>query len=61
MNYQKPWSFKESIQVGNMFWVFNGGKYLITKYAITVKVFESKLGSGSPRFSIVDVDALKNF
>ena len=27
MKYETNWSFQESIQVGNMFWVFNGGKY----------------------------------
>ena len=25
-NFKKNWSFQEGIQIGNMFWVFNGGK-----------------------------------
>ena len=37
-------TYKDGVQVGNMFWVFNASKHVTT-----VKVFECKLGSGSPR------------
>ena len=37
-------TYKDGVQVGNMFWVFNASKHVTT-----VKVFECKLGSGGPR------------
>ena len=39
-------NYKEGIQVGNMFWVFNAVR---GKHVTTVKIFECKLGSGGPR------------